>query len=342
MFEEEWREVFQHRFLHVKELAPHRKSISELVAKAHNAYPGDQVTNVHFMEEADAAFILYTKTGKAVSVNPYTAAVIGHRQTSKDFMNVVLKIHTSLLLGKFGTEIIRWNVAIFFIICLSGLVLWWPRQKRFFKQAALIKWKTTNWRRLNWGLHSVLGFYALIVLLIVSLTGIFWVFDSAKKLVTIATGSSQRKLPTIKSVPTLLKKKNILDSAYYYGSMSNPGAKEVFITVPMDSTAPIRIWFSYPYTLISKETTVWFDQYNNAKLYTDSYHQSTRYEKVSRTVYDFHTGRIKTLGIGSKIIYFLASLFAASLPVTGFLIWWGRKNKRKISRQITERKSSDQ
>lgn len=50
---------------------------------------------------------------------------------------------------------------------------------------------------------------------------------------------------------------------------------------------------------------------------------------ISRSIYDFHTGRIRALGTDSKIVYFLASLFAASLPVTGFLISWGRRKKGK-------------
>ena len=31
------------------------------------------------------------------------------------------------------------------------------------------------------------------------------------------------------------------------------------------------------------------------------------------------------LGIAGKVLAFFASLIAASLPVSGFLIWWGRK-----------------
>jgi uncharacterized iron-regulated membrane protein len=43
--------------------------------------------------------------------------------------------------------------------------------------------------------------------------------------------------------------------------------------------------------------------------------------------YDIHVGAI--LGLPGKIIAFLASLIPASLPVTGFLIWWGKKKKGK-------------
>ncbi|HEU4470866.1 MAG TPA: PepSY-associated TM helix domain-containing protein [Flavisolibacter sp.] len=329
VFEEEWRQLVQHKYLHVDKAAGQRRSITELAAAVSKAYPAQQITQVRFLEEKDAAFVFHTKKELAISVDPYSGKIIGHRDLNKDFMSVVLDIHLHLLMGKTGAEIVRWNVLIFFILCISGLIVWWPKQKRFLKQALTIKWKTKNRKRLNWDLHSVLGFYALFVLLIISLTGIFWVFDTAKSLVSAATGSPVWKAPKLQSVPGTLKKENPLDSAYNYASLQHPGASQVFLTVPPDSLAPIRILFRYPYAIVRKQTTLWFDQYNLVNLHTDSYKQYTRYEYVSRSIYDFHTGRIRALGIGSKIIYFLASLFAASLPVTGFLIWWGRRKKTK-------------
>jgi uncharacterized iron-regulated membrane protein len=48
--------------------------------------------------------------------------------------------------------------------------------------------------------------------------------------------------------------------------------------------------------------------------------------------YGIHTGQI--LNLPGKIIAFIASLIAAALPVTGFVIWYGRRNKKKISQKI--------
>lgn len=71
-------------------------------------------------------------------------------------------------------------------------------------------------------------------------------------------------------------------------------------------------------------------------LEAELYDHYTTYDKVARSNFDFHTGRIRALGIGSKIIYFLVALMAASLPVTGFLIWWGRGRKRKDRKRSNE------
>ncbi len=49
-------------------------------------------------------------------------------------------------------------------------------------------------------------------------------------------------------------------------------------------------------------------------------------DKLMRMNYDIHTGAI--LGLPGKIFAFLISLLIASLPVTGFMIWYGRRNKK--------------
>jgi uncharacterized iron-regulated membrane protein len=50
-------------------------------------------------------------------------------------------------------------------------------------------------------------------------------------------------------------------------------------------------------------------------------------EKVRRMNYDIHTGGIA--GLPGKIIVFLVSLFCASLPVTGYILWWNRQKEKK-------------
>jgi uncharacterized iron-regulated membrane protein len=47
--------------------------------------------------------------------------------------------------------------------------------------------------------------------------------------------------------------------------------------------------------------------------------------------YDIHVGAI--LSLPGKILAFFASLICASLPVTGFIIWWGRRKKKPVKPQ---------
>ena len=337
VFEEEGRDLFQRKYFYVN--VPDdaiRKPLHEISAVVIKQYPNDSIAQIRFKEKANAAIIFHTKTGKAISVNPYNLEVTGARNLKTDFFNWILQLHMNLQMGKVGNEIVRWNVLIFFIMCVTGLIIWWPKQKRFLKQALRINFKTTKWKRLNWDLHSVLGFYSLLVLLIISLTGIFWMFDWAKQFTAFATGSKQTdtKPPVNKTKPGA--ETFAMETAYEQAKELYPGAAQVFITNAANDKQPVRVLFRYPYTIVRKQNTLFFDKHSGELLREDLYKNYTAYDKVMRSNYDFHTGRIRILGIGSKIIYFLASLFAASLPVTGFLIWWGRRKKSVVRRPTKE------
>ena len=75
----------------------------------------------------------------------------------------------------------------------------------------------------------------------------------------------------------------------------------------------------------------YFDQYSLKELSVNNiygrFKDAKGADKLLRLNYDIHTGGI--WGLSGKILAFLLSLVAASLPVTGFLMWWGKRNKKR-------------
>lgn len=329
VFEEDARGVFQTKYFFVEvPQGQARKNLFEISATVKKAFPTEKITQIRFESALESAFLYHTKSKKAISINPYTLKIVGVRNLEADFFNFILDIHRTLKMGEIGEEIIKWNVLIFLVLCVSGLVLWWPKQKRFLRQSLTIKWRTQNWKRLNWDLHSVLGFYGLFVLLIISLTGIFWVFDSAKSLMSAVTGEKITNTKAPKNAENAPKGSFSVEAAYYLAKQSYAGENQTFLSNPEKPTEPIRVLFRYPYSIVRKQNTLFFDKNTGTLLRQDLYKNYNAYDKVMRSNYDFHTGRIRILGLGSKILYFLASLFAASLPITGTLIWWNKRRKK--------------
>jgi uncharacterized iron-regulated membrane protein len=84
------------------------------------------------------------------------------------------------------------------------------------------------------------------------------------------------------------------------------------------------------------EDTYWktdyryFDQYTLQELPVEHiygrFKNATTADKLLRMNYDIHVGAI--LGLPGKMLAFFTSLIVASLPVTGFMIWWGRRKKK--------------
>ena len=133
VFEQEIRNVFQRKYYYVAESSSPKMELQQLQKIVKAQFQKDSITAIRFEEKKNAAYLFIAKGNKTISVNPYTGQVIGFRNTKRDFLGIVLNLHRTLLLGDIGKQIVKWNVFIFLILCISGLVLWWPKQKRFFK-----------------------------------------------------------------------------------------------------------------------------------------------------------------------------------------------------------------
>src|SRR6478672_1044909 len=88
----------------------------------------------------------------AIFVNPYTGAVLKVKNMDRDFFRVVLLGHYYLWLPEaIGQRITIYATIIFVLMMITGIILWWPRNKAAAKQRFSIKWNAA-WRRKNYDL----------------------------------------------------------------------------------------------------------------------------------------------------------------------------------------------
>jgi uncharacterized iron-regulated membrane protein len=88
-----------------------------------------------------------------------------------------------------------------------------------------------------------------------------------------------------------------------------------------------------------KNHTRYFDRYSlqeipGKTLYNKPFEEGSGADKLVRMNFDIHVGAIG--GIAGKCIAFLISLISGSLPITGFIVWWGKKRKGKGTRIKTQ------
>jgi uncharacterized iron-regulated membrane protein len=113
--------------------------------------------------------------------------------------------------------------------------------------------------------------------------------------------------------------------------LENPTAEVLEVHIPETASSAIEV------SVNPDDETYWqadyryFDQYTLAELSVDHIYGKSENASVAdnlmRMNYDIHTGAV--IGLSGKILAFFASLIVASLPITGFYIWWGRKQKDK-------------
>lgn len=255
-----------------------------------------------------------------VYLDPYTGKVVFKEDASKEFFTIVLALHMNLLLGDvLGHFIIKWSTVCFAILLLSGLVLWWPKRwkQKQLKKNLSIKWNG-KFKRLNYDLHNVLGFYMLIPLLIIALTGLAWSFEltSDKKSKVLSDTTQITKASANQILKQSLEKSP--KTAYFLYNF--PAAKS--------GTVNISAYQSKQHLYDRKQYR--FDQYTGKLLMeADPMASPEISSKFIALNYDLHTG--SSLGTIGKLLAFLASLIAAGLPITGFIIWL--KKGKKTAKQ---------
>jgi uncharacterized iron-regulated membrane protein len=269
---------------------------------------------------------------ESVFVNPYTGAVVGHHDYMKDFFAIVKMIHWSLLLNsKYGQPIVGWSVFIFVILLITGLILWWPKKwtKKAKEQSFQIKWSGSG-KRVNYDLHNVLGFYAMSIALILALTGMVWSFKWFQATVYVVASRSVTppSHPNGVSDTTVAFTGKGVDIAYADLVKRYPQATRIGLS-PADTAQKAVIYMS---AYFGKETyynrdDFQFDKNTGKELVKVTSNDRNAGERLIGMNYDIHVGAIG--GIIGKIIAFLISLICASLPVTGFLVWWNKRNKKE-------------
>jgi uncharacterized iron-regulated membrane protein len=265
---------------------------------------------------------------RSVFIDPYTGAVTGFRNYRTDFFSVVKYLHWSLLLNTpYGQPVVGWATFIFVVMLVTGLILWWPKKWNKANRKSRLQIKTgARIKRLIYDLHNVLGFYIFLPVVLVALTGMVWAFPWFKAVVYVAASGSTKATASanVTSKPTAVTG-NAMDIAFGTVMVQYPDAQRIGITPATGKEGTI-----YMFAYSGKETyynydALQFDQYSGRLLHKERSRDKNRGERLIGMNYDIHVGAIG--GIAGKIIAFLASLVAASLPVTGFCIWWGRGRK---------------
>lgn len=275
---------------------------------------------------------------KSVYVNPFTGTVLAEYDETQDFFNIVKSIHFSFLLKTdWGTYVCGIPTLIFLFMLISGIILWWPKNKSARKQRFWFNWKNIkSWKRKNYDLHNILGFYSSLLALIVAITGLYYAFFFIQAFIYFTFSGGETVYPDFANITTTapieLRNDRTLDKIAQKVEETYPTAYGYALDFghehlddhehPNYSVFVKQLDYSYHvnHSLI-------FDENSGELLHQHSHEDKNLGEKAIAANYDTHIGAI--LGLPGKILAFILSLICASLPITGFLVWWGRNNKNK-------------
>lgn len=329
--------------LHVPEVKANRIPAEELLQHFRAAYP---------TRRAPSYFISYRDPSRSVKFNsydpelglsfvymdPYTGKVLKEDRTIYFFF-IMAHLHNSLMLGKVGAWIVDIATIIFLIALITGIVLWWPKKwnKKGFQDSFTIRWKA-RFQRLNLDLHNVLGFYTLGVALVLTVTGLIIAFQPlAHGTISLFGGDPSEEwkeaLTPPDSTRTMAPIQPVLD-----GYLKK---------YPEASAIQLGTYFldKQGYYMLNVSSWVGLKNYVGEMFFVDKYtgqeiaisDGGKKHEAIENMWWMLHMG--SWMGLTGKILTFITGLVATSLPVTGFLVWWGKQKKKWKKGKKTEAKT---
>lgn len=271
-----------------------------------------------------------------IYLNPYTGEILEVVDMYSGFFRWILDGHFYLWLPhEIGQTVIASATLIFLLMLITGLILWYPKNKKAAKQRFWFRWKEgLKWKRKNYDLHNITGFYVMAIALIFAITGLVWGFPWFAYGYYTLTGGEKSLVyedPISKKEISITAVEKPLDKVWFLMQKDYPTAQSIEVHPPETDSSSIAANANLDKGTYWKTDYRYFDQYTLQEKEVNHIYgklaNATASDKLIRMNYDIHTGAI--LGLPGKVFAFLISLLIASLPITGFLIWYGKRNKKR-------------
>jgi uncharacterized iron-regulated membrane protein len=349
IFNDEIQEAVYSRELHIEPSA-RQTTFAAILSSVEAARPGWRAAGITDIGEGattrgyDTKPILITMRRlsnlkstdlRYVYVDPNTGRVLQDRMRYSDFMGFVFHLHLYLLLDRIGLTISGWMALGLLILCISGIVVWWPGVSRW--AASIVLRRRSSWRRFNWDLHSVTGFWCCAALTAVSLTGVYFAFPLyvAGPIVKLTGGNLKEAVKYVTQPKALPFKPGTPmitpDQALQAINANMEDAPPSFYLQLPQTEKDIYGGISY-YPNLTQYTAarrVAVDPHTGAVLMALDTRKAPLGVRLVQYFYSIHFGTFAgTKGVIAYIvrgIWVLLGISPALLAITGLVMYWNRK-----------------
>lgn len=328
----------------VEQTSDTRIPLDQLVEQTLATLPkGVKITDATiFADPARSYQFSLSKPKKAsVYVNPYSGEVLGSPERAP-FFATMFKLHRWLL-GSARTEdgsigwgklLVGTSTLLFVFILITGLIIWWPKSLQGLRASLKIP-ISRGLRPFLHGLHLSGGTLTLLFLLIMATTGLTWSFTWYKDGLYALLGANT---PTVSAMTGATQmatsKKQHVGSGEFAWQQALDNVKRTAadfqqITIkPNSASVKTEAWGNARAT----------DQYTldgtGTIISVTPYAETPYKEKVGGWISSLHMGTFAD--VWGRWLWMLAALIGATLPLTGYYLWWKR------IRQEAKRKSQQQ
>jgi uncharacterized iron-regulated membrane protein len=311
-----------------------RADLTALAERLVRENPQQYIAGVYAAESPEHSIVSYRRPKndpkakyELLYFHPATGAPLGQGGNGAQIWAWIADLHFNLLAGPTGRIFNGIGAAMLLLLCLTGIVIWWPGLKRW-KRGLQVDF-TLSWKRINWDLHSATGFWTLAVVSMWALTGVYFAWPNQFRaavnyLSPLAIVQNPLSDPKQRSAPPPSLRQLVASA-----QAQSPSATLYRINLPTTDTAPFRVYLSRKvFADVDHSDVYYFDQYTGRQL-------AVLRRGLNRSAGDVVMSWIGPLhfgtfgGIPVKLLWVLLGLAPPLLTVTGLIMYWNRSLGKK-------------
>lgn len=312
-------------------------SIPEVMRRFTQKCPGCLATNLTTPSPTVPAFQIRAVMPHGPDRNTLELTFIGDPVTGeiqlypRTWVNWIHDLHLYLLLGSdHGVQVNGVGAAVLLLLTISGLFLWWQGIQNWTRGLRISL--RSNWRRINFDTHYVIGIWTLTIVSWWAISGIYFAwyrqFEGIVNAVFPLRGMISPEPPPLAAGPTSRAPLASILAAAQHASphgrlfgISDPSLAGPIVYAQMDLLAPGDFAHRDIVTIATTDArilTVWHYGRNQ-----------TPGDWIMWSMHPLHFGTL--WGLPFKILWFALGVSLALLTVTGLLMYWNRCLRHRIA-----------
>lgn len=327
---------------------------STQIDQVRKAYPDAEITRYRPPDDANRSSevgIMDNGQSLTVFVNPYNGTILGELNNDQRLMDQLEEIHGELMAGTLGDRLVELAACWALILLITGVYLWWPRERRGIFGTLLPRLKAgkrTFWR----DLHAVPAFWLSLGIAFLILTGLpwsgFWGEQVQKMGVEAGIG-----YPTAvwfgEKPESTVPAKDVADVPWAAEQRPVPQSDQqdvapISIDKVVETAAARQVHPGYDiyfpgdangvYTLSvfpaksTDEATLHLDQYSGKVLADYRFDDYGPMAKIISTGITLHKGT--HFGLPNQLAGLIVCLGIVAIVITGLIMWWKRKPPHQL------------
>ena len=340
-------------------------SSTEQIDEVKKNYPNAEITSFTPSSEVNrSSEVGIMDNGESVSlyVNPYNGDIIGRINEDDRFMASIKGLHNGELWGgTVGNWLVELAACWAIILIITGVYLWWPRNKKSLFGTLIPRIRLFKGKRLFWrDMHAVTAFWLSIFIVIQVFSGLMWSDvwgNMAHRTVDPISGNPEGDQPwesyafPKSTIPT----KVLADVPWAAENMPVPesspnGTKAISVDKVMQIAKAENVHSGYKiafpsgnigvYTIFLDpadvypnrpmpwtQQTLHIDQYNGNVLADLGWKDYGTLAKLISLGIAFHQGEF---GLISQLFMLVLVIGIVMIVVSGLVMWWKRKPNGKL------------